>query len=105
MDTRRRAWAKSLSWRILGIVILGAITYLVTGNWKATGGITIFFHSLRLVLYYWHERLWERITWGRLRHPLSHIPVRADLTAEDYELIEGILAERRYLAEQPEYHI
>jgi uncharacterized membrane protein len=27
--------------------------------------ITIAFHTIRLVLYYYHERVWERVRWGR----------------------------------------
>ena len=63
-DTKLRSWTKSITWRITGIVILGAITYLVTGNWEATTVIALTFLRIRLFLYYYHERLWEKIKWG-----------------------------------------
>ncbi len=105
MDTRRRSWAKSFTWRVIGVAVLGAVSYLVTSDWKATTGITLLFHSIRMVLYYWHERLWERISWGKLKHPLSQFPVRADLTRDDYDTIRKFLDDQRYITEQPEYQI
>lgn len=65
VDTRLRSWVKSITWRLIGIVILGALVWLFTQDWKETTLITITFHAIRLVLYYYHERAWERIDWGR----------------------------------------
>ena len=105
MDTKKRSWAKSVTWRIVGVVILGAITYLVTWDWGKTTGITVIFHTVRLVLYYVHERLWERFTWGKVRHPLSHLPMREDLTAGDVREIARLLEEKEYVVRRPEYEI
>lgn len=66
-DTHLRSWTKSITWRIIGIVILGVLAWLVTGNWGQTTVITLTFHVIRFVLYYFHERAWERIGWGRKR--------------------------------------
>lgn len=65
VDTRLRSWVKSIIWRVIGIVILGALAWLFTQDWKKTTLITSIFHTIRLVLYYYHERIWERISWGR----------------------------------------
>lgn len=104
MDSHRRSWAKSVTWRVVGIVLLGGISYAITRNWEQTTVITAIFHSLRLVLYYYHERLWERITWGKLVHPLSRFPVKGDLTPEDYDAIGDFLEERKCLT-RPDYEI
>lgn len=105
MDTRKRSWAKSIAWRAAGVVILGGISYAVTRNLGAMTVITVLFHSVRLVLYYWHERLWERVSWGRIRHPLEHFSMKENLTAEDVTEIRRILEERGYVARPPEYEI
>ena len=105
MDMRKRSWAKSVTWRVLGVVILYVISYLITRDWGKTTGITLIFHSLRLVLYYFHERSWERISWGKVKHPLAHLSVRENLTAEDYEAIQKFLETQRYIAQPPEYQI
>lgn len=66
-ETKRRSWLKSIIWRIVGIFILGGLSWMVTRNWEQTSVITIAFHSVRLVLYYFHERLWDDIDWGRIK--------------------------------------
>ncbi len=105
MDTRRRSIAKSLTWRIAGVVILGAISYAFTRDLAATTGITLLFHGIRLVMYYWHERLWERVEWGRIRHPLSHYVVRPDLSEEDHKIIRQFLQEREFTVADTDYEI
>jgi len=105
MDSHKRSWAKSLVWRAIGVVILGGITYAVTRNLEAMTVITLLFHSLRLILYYWHERIWQRVTWGKIRHPLEHFCMKDSLTGSDVEEIRGLLAERGFVVEPPEYQI
>jgi len=97
VDTRKRAWAKSFVWRIIGIVILGGISLMITKSWKEMSLITLLFHSIRVVLYYFHERVWEKIEWGRIKHPLSNIPVTKELEPEDLNLIKSQLKQMGYL--------
>ena len=96
-ETHTRAWIKSIVWRLFGIAILGAISWIVTRSWREMSLITILFHSIRVVLYYLHERIWERIHWGRIKHPLSILPVRRALTPEDLELVRSQLQKLGYL--------
>ena len=65
VDTGWRSWAKSITWRVAGIIILGGLSWLFTRGWRETALITITFNAIRLILYYFHERAWERISWGR----------------------------------------
>ena len=104
MESHIRSWVKSVTWRIVGIIILGIISYAVTHNWAQTTVITVFFHSVRLILYYFHERIWQRISWGKSKHPLACFQVKNDLTPEDYRAIEEFLKERKCLA-KPDYEI
>ena len=64
-DSRVRSLAKSITWRVTGIIILAGLAWWFTGNVEQTTLITVTFHSIRVVLYYFHERVWERIEWGR----------------------------------------
>ncbi len=97
METRLRSWTKSASWRITGVVILGGISYVMTRDWEQTTIITTVFHTVRFLLYYAHERWWARIRWGRVHHPLAHLPIRGDLTPDDLEAIRKLLEERECL--------
>jgi len=96
-ETHTRAWIKSIVWRLFGIVILGAISWIITNSWREMSLITILFHSIRVVLYYLHERIWDRIHWGRSKHPLSILPVKKALTPEDLELVQSQLQKLGYL--------
>ena len=97
MDRKSRSLVKSLTWRITGIILLGVIAYLITGNMREMTIITILFHSIRFVLYYFHERLWERISWGKITHPLAKFKVKDNLEKEDLEIIRNSLKALGYL--------
>jgi len=97
MDRKVRSWVKSIVWRVIGIVLLGGISFLITGDWKEMTMITVLFHGIRVIMYYFHERLWESISWGRLKHPLSELPVKKKLMPEDYKIIAEKLKELGYM--------
>jgi uncharacterized membrane protein len=97
MDTRKRSWTKSIVWRLIGILLLGLIAYLITGDLAEMTLITLLFHSIRLVLYYYHERAWERISWGRVKHPLATIPVKHKLTPQDMQVVVERLKQMGYV--------
>lgn len=65
MDAPRRSMAKALSWRILATMITSAIVFLLTGkgNFAATVGLAD--TSVKFLVYFGHERLWNRIPFGR----------------------------------------
>jgi uncharacterized membrane protein len=105
VDTPKRSWAKSITWRIIGVVILGGISYAVTRDLSAVTLITLVFHGVRLILYYWHERFWQRVTWGKIKHPLDHFCMKGSLTTSDIEDIRVLLEERGYVSKPPEYQI
>jgi uncharacterized membrane protein len=97
MDTRKRSVVKSITWRVIGIILLGAIAYVITGDLTEMTVITILFHGIRLVLYYYHERLWERTSWGKIKHPLADLPVNGELTSEDMDIIRDKLHALGYI--------
>lgn len=65
MNTVERSLAKTVSWRLIGSIDTMVITYAVTGNWRfglAVGGFEV---MSKMILYYVHERVWQRIKWGK----------------------------------------
>ena len=68
-ESWRRAVVKSVVWRVIGVVILGGVSYAFTGSFSESLGITSVFTAIRVVLYVVHERVWDRIGWGRLPCP------------------------------------
>ena len=73
---------KSIIWRILGIFVLGAVTYFYTRRWITTTYITFVHHATFLVVFYLHERLWTRI---KLQGKIRNI-----VKALVYEIILGM---------------
>ncbi len=66
-ETKIRSWIKSLVWRLFGFVILGSISYIFTGSWSESLVISFTFNIIRFVLYYFHERMWVHISWGKIK--------------------------------------
>lgn len=65
-DSHLRSVAKGVSWRTLGTADTILLSFLVTGSIKAslTIGLTEVF--TKIALYYLHERIWDRIPFGRI---------------------------------------
>ena len=70
-DKKWRSAAKALSWRLTGTADTILISWLITH--KLHIAISIGFVELftKLALYYFHERIWERIKIGRTVMALS----------------------------------
>jgi len=43
LDTRLRSLVKTATWRITGILALGTVTWIITGDWIQTTYITVAF--------------------------------------------------------------
>lgn len=82
METRLRSAVKSVIWRIMGVIILAAITYAFTGSWIQTGLVTVIHHSVFLVVFYLHERVW-------LRFPVTKMLKRSLWKMLTYETLCG----------------
>jgi uncharacterized membrane protein len=65
METTRRSVAKALSWRFVATLITTAIVYAVTGKGDFAAGIGLADTTIKLFVYIGHERIWNRIQYGR----------------------------------------
>jgi uncharacterized membrane protein len=63
MDTPRRSLVKTISWRVTGSSATFLIAYLMTGNLAVAGVIGVTQMISNTILYYFHERIWNKITW------------------------------------------
>ena len=64
-DKHYRSLIKAVSWRVTGTFDTVLISFLITGRirWALTIGFVELF--TKVALYYLHERLWNKITFGR----------------------------------------
>ena len=75
------------------------LVFLVTHKWLLAIGLGLLDSTVKIFVYFLHERLWMNIPFGRIRHPLEEIEVRKPLSQEDKKVIEGKLTEMGYLGE------
>ena len=69
METNARSVAKAVSYRLLGSSVTGLILFVITGKGtvSAIGGAADM--VLKIVAYFVHERIWDRIDFGRGKRP------------------------------------
>tara|TARA_B100001758_G_C18413104_1_gene617325 strand:+ start:3010 stop:3243 length:234 start_codon:yes stop_codon:yes gene_type:complete len=64
---KKRHIAKTITWRIVASTDTLLIAWVLTGSWKLGGGIAIIEIVTKMVLYYFHERIWYSSSWGVTR--------------------------------------
>jgi len=64
-DKASRSVAKSVSWRIVGTMDTILLSWIITGQINTAlsiGGVEL---VTKMALFVAHERLWDKINWGR----------------------------------------
>jgi uncharacterized membrane protein len=64
-ETHARSIAKAVSYRVLGSATTGIIVYAVTGKGGLSLGVGAADIILKIGVYFIHERIWDRISFGR----------------------------------------
>jgi len=64
-----RSVVKTISWRTLGTLDTIIISYFVTGNLVMAASIGSIEVITKMILYYFHERAWNKINIGRVKEP------------------------------------
>lgn len=83
VETTRRTIAKAVSWQLLGLVVMGAVGYAVTGSLGEGGLVAVIGAASGMALYVVHEKLWSRIAWGRHRAPAPPVSPAARSASRD----------------------
>lgn len=65
-ETRKRSIVKSIVWRFVCIVVSIVISYFLTAKWDVAVAIGSSYNITTMVLYYFHERLWNKVRWGKV---------------------------------------
>ena len=64
--TKARSFTKSLSYRIFGTLSSWAVVYVITGKGSLATLIAFWETVVKVFIYYYHERAWNKIRWGRI---------------------------------------
>ncbi len=70
-----RSLVKAISYRITGTITTFLISLLVTGEVKYAVSIMSADFILKIAIFYFHERMWNKINFGKVKE-----------TANDYQI-------------------
>ena len=60
-----RSIVKSVSWRVIGTIDTILISWLITGEISTAFSIGSIELGTKMILYFFHERVWNKIKWGK----------------------------------------
>lgn len=64
-----RSLAKTVSWRTVGTLDTIIISYFITGDLTMAASIGSIELFTKMALYYFHERAWDKIKFGKVPEP------------------------------------
>ncbi len=64
-----RSIAKTVSWRTVGTLDTIIISYFITGDLTMAASIGSIELFTKMALYYFHERAWNKISFGKVKEP------------------------------------
>ena len=64
-ETHKRSLFKAISWRVLATLTTMIVVFLFTGELFLAIGVGILDATIKILIYYGHERVWNTIKWGR----------------------------------------
>jgi len=68
-DSRVRSLLKALSWRVLATLTTASIAFFVIGEIVAAALIGSIEFFLKFIIYYAHERAWQRVPEFKSKSP------------------------------------
>ncbi|MDO3693545.1 DUF2061 domain-containing protein [Wenyingzhuangia sp. chi5] len=60
-----RSVVKAVSWRMIGSLDTLIISWIATGDVKTATSIASIDLFTKMILYFFHERIWNAIKWGK----------------------------------------
>ncbi|MCH7556704.1 MAG: DUF2061 domain-containing protein [Planctomycetes bacterium] len=69
MESHFRSIMKAITWRTGGTVVTFAVAWILTQEFKLAAQIGALDTVIKIGAFYFHERLWIRVKFGKLRKP------------------------------------
>ncbi|NQV77296.1 MAG: DUF2061 domain-containing protein [Lutibacter sp.] len=60
-----RSIVKAMSWRLVGTIDTILISWIITGQIKTALSIGMIEVVTKMLLYFFHERVWNLVKWGK----------------------------------------
>lgn len=95
-EYRTRSILKAISWRCIATFATISIVFVFTKKLILALEIGLVEVTAKIIFYYLHERMWGRVKWGKLKHPLNDIKLKKPLSPQDKKKIEEHLRNLGY---------
>lgn len=66
-----RSVVKAISWRTVGTIDTIIVSYFITGNLVMAASIGSIEVVTKMALYYFHERAWNKLSFGKVKPPAT----------------------------------
>ena len=66
LETLRRSVAKTISYRVIILILDFTSIYLFTGKLEVALGFMVVSNIYTTLIYFFHERAWEKVKWGKI---------------------------------------
>ena len=64
MDSHKRTIVKTMTWRVVATTVTMLVSYVWLGEWGSAVALAITANAIKSLLYYLHERGWNRVGFG-----------------------------------------
>jgi adenylylsulfate kinase len=64
-EATKRSIIKAITFRVLILLSDSIIIFAITHRYDITVGVIFFSNFASTILYYFHERIWNNIHWGK----------------------------------------
>lgn len=65
MDRPERTFVKAIIWNVIGLAVMTAVGFFMTGSFAFGGAMAAVNVAVGLSAYVIDERIWSRISWDR----------------------------------------
>ena len=69
MESHIRSILKAISWRVGGTAVTFLTAWLFVGSLEMAAKIGVLDTILKIGVFYFHERLWNRLHFGKVKQP------------------------------------
>ena len=68
MESHWRSIIKTVTWRLVALTVTMLTSYIWLQEWGSSIALALTANGIKVLLYYLHERGWNRIDIGRKKH-------------------------------------
>ncbi|UCG59622.1 MAG: DUF2061 domain-containing protein [Phycisphaerales bacterium] len=69
MESHYRSIMKAVTWRAGGTVVTFVVAWLLCRDFSVAAGIGVLDSAIKIGAFYAHERVWNRVKFGKLEAP------------------------------------